>query len=379
MNRTTLRILLAVLVMTGLMLTASSCSGEKGETAPATEAAEVMATAAPQTTALQTTAATEPSKTLPPETQAPTTQPTETEPPEERFLLTFAGDCTLGCVPEAYYATVGFIKTVGDDYEYPFRNVIDYFENDEFSMVNLEGTLTKDGARQNKSFTFIGPPDYVNILTENSVEAVTVANNHTWDFGELGYKTTLETLDGAGVPYVRQNNTQIVTTQNGLTIGLYATVYYAMDTEDMVESVQGLKEQGVDLVVVAPHWGGEGFYTPDKSQTEYAYAAIGAGADIVYGAHPHVLQPVEEYNGGIIYYSLGNFVFGGNSNPEDYDTAIFQQEIIRDAEGNVRLGELKVIPCSVSSASSYNNYQPTPYEEGSEEYNRVLAKVGGNW
>ena len=379
MNRTTLRILLAVLVMTGLMLTASSCSGEKGETAPATEAAEVMATAAPQTTALQTTAATEPSKTLPPETQAPTTQPTETEPPEERFLLTFAGDCTLGCVPEAYYATVGFIKTVGDDYEYPFRNVIDYFENDEFSMVNLEGTLTKDGARQNKSFTFIGPPDYVNILTENSVEAVTVANNHTWDFGELGYKTTLETLDGAGVPYVRQNNTQIVTTQNGLTIGLYATVYYAMDTEDMVESVQGLKEQGVDLVVVAPHWGGEGFYTPDKSQTEYAYAAIDAGADIVYGAHPHVLQPVEEYNGGIIYYSLGNFVFGGNSNPEDYDTAIFQQEVIRDAEGNVRLGELKVIPCSVSSASSYNNYQPTPYEEGSEEYNRVLAKVGGNW
>ena len=337
-----------ILLLSLLLLMGCSSAPEDATSVPTAPATETL---------LPTMEATLPATTAP-VTEAPT------EPPEQRFLLTFVGDCTLGCTPEGYYAPVCFIKTVNGDYKYPFQNVLSYFENDEFTMVNLEGTLTKDGVRQQKSFTFLGPPDYVNILTENSVEAVTLANNHSWDFGEFGYITTKRTLDDAGIPYVETNDTAIFTTKNGLKIGVYGTVYYKMDMDDMLEGI------------FAPHWGAEGYYYANEIQTEFAHAAIDAGADIVYGSHPHVLQPIETYGDGIICYSLGNFCFGGNSNPDDYDTVIFQQEVLRDAEGNVRLGETILTPSCLSSTQGRNNYQPTPYEPGSEDWMRVLSKLG---
>jgi poly-gamma-glutamate synthesis protein (capsule biosynthesis protein) len=88
---------------------------------------------------------------------------------------------------------------------------------------------------------------------------------------------------------------------------------------------------------------------------------------------------MEEYNGGVIFYSLGNFCFGGNLQPTDLDSVLVQQEYIRDAEGNIRRGELTVVPMCISSAPPINNFQPTPYEEGSEEYQRVMDKLGGLW
>ena len=102
---------------------------------------------------------------------------------------------------------------------------------------------------------------------------------------------------------------------------------------------------------------------------------IDAGADIVWGSHPHVLQAMEEYNGGKIFYSLGNFSFGGNIYPDDYDSALIQQEIIRQPDGSICLGETIVVPVCVSSIPDRNNFQPTPYEEGSEGYQRVLEKL----
>lgn len=152
-------------------------------------------------------------------------------------------------------------------------------------------------------------------------------------------------------------------------------MYYKLDVADMTAKITALREQGVDLIIFAPHWGVEGTYHPTEEQKQVGHAAIDAGADIVFGSHPHVLQPIEEYGGGIIFYSLGNFSFGGNGAPKDYDTALVQQEVIRDAEGNVRLGQLTIVPASVSSVAGRNNFQPTPYEPGTEEYNRVLSKL----
>lgn len=278
--------------------------------------------AAPETTA-PTLPETQAAATQPTQTSQPETLPTETQPAEEHFLLTFAGDCTFGSNPTNYYAESGFIKTVGDDYAYPFANVIDYFAGDEFSMVNLEGPLCDEGNPMQKKHVFHGPTAYVNCLT----------------------------------------------------IGLYAAVYYKLDVADMTAKIAALREQGVDLIIFAPHWGVEGTYHPTEEQKQVGHAAIDAGADIVFGSHPHVLQPIEEYGGGIIFYSLGNFSFGGNGAPKDYDTALVQQEVIRDAEGKVRLGQLTVVPASVSSVAERNNFQPTPYEPGTEEYNRVLSKL----
>ena len=166
--------------------------------------------------------------------------------------------------------------------------------------------------------------------------------------------------------------------KNGLTIGLYGMVYYKLDVEDMTREIAALREAGCDLVIVAPHWGAEGSYHPTQEQIDVGHAAIDSGADIVWGSHPHVLQPIEEYGGGIIYYSLGNFVFGGNLYPKDLDSALLQQEIIRDEEG-VRLGQLTVVPVSVSSMETRNNFQPTPYGPGTEQYNRVMSKLDGSF
>ena len=110
-------------------------------------------------------------------------------------------------------------------------------------------------------------------------------------------------------------------------------------------------------------------------------------ADLIFGCHTHCLQPIEEYNGGIILYSMGEFSFGGSTSPTDRDTAIFQVTLKRDLDGSISVDGWKVIPCCVSSRpvyegytlDNYNDYCPTPYEEGSEDYNRVLSKLDGSY
>ena len=309
-------------------------------------------------------------------TEEPTAAPTETEPQEERFLLTFAGDCTFGSNPKNRYALYSFENTIGEDWSYPFANVLSYFERDDCTMVNLEGTLTETGHRIPKAFNFKGSPEYVNILTENSVEAVSLANNHTMDYGKEGYENTVATLNAAGIPFAQTNEATVFTTESGLTVGIYGTVYYSMDVEDMVAEITAMKEDGVDLIIFAPHWGAEDYYKPNNVQEDAAHAAIDAGALIVWGSHPHVLQPVETYNGGIIYYSMANFSFGGNLYPHDYDTVLIQQEVIRHPDRTVTLGETTIVPCSVTSEKGHNNFQPTPCEEGSVQYERVMKKLG---
>lgn len=318
---------------------------------------------------------------VPETTAAPTVEPTTvpTEPPAITMTFTFAGDCTLGSHTSHTHAGYGFLLTVGEDYAYPFANVRSWFENDDFSMVNLEGVLGDQGHPAGKRYAFRGPASYTNILTENSVEAVSLANNHTLDFGETGYAETKRILEEAGMPYVEQNSSTVITLENGVTVGIYGTVYNSIDKEAMLSGIAALKQQGTDIIIYAPHWGTEHSFDPTQEQMELGRAAIDAGANIVYGCHPHVLQPIEEYNGGVIYYSLGNFSFGGNIYPSDYDTAIIQQEIILEPDGTVTLGERTLVPCSLSSIEKRNNYQPTPYEEGSEEYSRVLSKLDGTY
>lgn len=324
---------------------------------------------APPTTAPATEPATEP-------TAAPTEAPTEPGP--EHFTLTFVGDCTLGSDTTHYNVKYSLIWTVGEDYDYPFRNVRQYFENDDLTMINLEGVFTDEGYPVGGMFSFRGPPAYTNILTGSSVEAVTLANNHAMDYGQKGYESTKSLLDASGIHYVERDGSKLFTTESGLTVGLYAALYL-VDEWDMKEEIQQLRDDGAEIVICAMHWGVEGSYRPQGQHETWARMAIDAGADIVYGHHPHVLQRIEEYNGGIIYYSLGNFCFGGNNYPQDLDTAILQQEVIRDLDGSISLGELTIIPASCSSLPVQNNFQPTPYEEGTKEYDRAMSKLDGTF
>ena len=325
------------------------------------------------------------------ETEAPTeeTQDSEVEvimpPPEaeeelkeERFTLTFLGDCTIGSQPIQFNVMYSILWFIGEDYTYPFKGVIDYIDDDDLTVINLEGTFCDPMPHSNATFTFRAPTNYVNVLTENSIEVASFANNHTMDYLQAGYDSTLATLEEAGIPYVEKDSSMILTTDSGLTVGFYALAFN-MDKADMQAEIAALRDEGAEVVVVSAHWGAEGSYRAAQSQIDMAYAAIDAGADIVYGHHPHVLQKIEQYKDGIIYYSLGNFVFGGHHWPQDLDSAVLQQEIIRSPEGEITLGELTIIPVSCSSLPAQNDFQPTPYEVDSDKYNRVLAKLDGTF
>ena len=127
------------------------------------------------------------------------------------------------------------------------------------------------------------------------------------------------------------------------------------------------------MVIVSFHWGTEKATYPDEIQKTLAHIAVDNGADIVVGHHPHVLQGIEEYNGKNIVYSLGNFCFGGNRNPLDKDTMIFQQTFTFENGELVQDNVKNIIPCSLSSVKEYNDYQPTILEGSESE--RVLQKI----
>ena len=340
----------------------------------------------PMVTTASTTGATTEATTTAPATEAtteattvPATEETTVpEPVPEHYYLSFAGDCTLGTLYQLYGVSSCFPGIVGENYEYPFAAVQEWFGTDDFTMVNLEGPLTNDGTPAEKTYCFRGDPALAQILPAGSVECVSLANNHSEDFGAVGYENTEKALEGVGVAYVGNGETIMVETERGLKIGILAVAFY-IDHEDMTEQIVSLKDQGAQIVIVSFHWGNEGYYSHTYDQQLYAYTAIDAGADIIFGHHPHVLQSIEEYNGGIIYYSLGNFAFGGNDCPKDFDTALISQEVIVDVDGTVSLGECKAIPCSISPLDNVNRFQPTPYEEGSERYDRVMEKLSGTY
>ncbi len=292
---------------------------------------------------------------------------------QKSITITCAGDCTLG-TDAAFGGITLPVEMVnrGNDYGYFLKNVKPYFENDDLTIVNLEGTLSDRGSREDKTFAFRGNPEYTKILTEGSVEAVTLANNHSRDYGEISFEDTKKYLDKAGVVWFENLNTNVIDVK-GVKVGLVGL--YALNGTaegNLPKSMEKVKEDGAEIIIVQIHWGIEGKNYPTAEQVSLAHAAIDLGADLVIGHHPHVLQGVERYRGKMIAYSLGNFCFGGNQNPRDKDTMIFRQTFTIK-EGEVDTTDYMVIPCSISSVSDRNNYQPTPAVGNEKE--RIAQKI----
>lgn len=337
--------------------------------------------------------ATPEAKAEPTSTPTPTPAPTPTPTPEptpEHFTISAIGDCTLtnhqnmGSSNPASYASV-----MGEDYAYPFHNTIRYFDSDELTIANLECTFSDTPLYSGTLFHFRAPTAYAQILTEGGVDFVNTANNHTADFGKQGIDDTCAALDACGVPYGLEGQAQIITTPNGLKVGIYCDYNgYYPKTENCVAAIQQLQEEGAEYIICMFHWGqDEVVYHPKQIQIELAHTCVDAGADLIYGSHSHCLQPFEEYNGAYILYSIGNWSFGGNTNPTDMDTAIFQVSVKRDLDGSVSNDGYTIIPCCVSSRPvlegffdyGYNDYCPTPYEEGTELYDRAMSKIMGTY
>jgi len=303
----------------------------------------------------------------------PTASLTTTEGTEKTTLVSFAGDCTLGSQRDTWSNTNSFITIVGKNYSYPFAKVKSIFSKDDMTLVNLEGVFTNYNVPASKQYTFRASPDKVNILVQGSIEAVNIANNHTMDYGQQGYDDTIAALDSKGIVYTGDGEITTYTTSSGVKIGMVG-YKFTHTSQTFAKNVQKLKDMGCDIIIFSMHWGAEGYYDPVDIQVQMAKAAIDAGADIVVGHHPHVLEKIDMYKGKYILYSMGNFCFGGNTNPTDKDTAIVQATFTTKG-GEVEDVELNVIPCSVSGSASYNNYQPVVLDDGSAAAKRVYSKL----
>lgn len=313
-------------------------------------------------------------------------------PVQSEIIITAAGDCTLGSDPRFAY-TGSFharMEEEGGNHGYFFENVAPIFRADSLTVVNFEGTLTEATERADKAYTFKGPAHYAKILTEGDIEAVSLANNHTYDFGEQGFADTKKALEAENIAYMYNDKTALFSVQSGREaalasgekqagetyIGLAAFAVWYDDGEvrnRIKTAISSLREAGADLVFVSCHWGMEGENFPVDYQKAIGRYAIDMGADGVFGHHPHVIQGIETYKGKEIVYSMGNFCFGGNHNPRDKDCYIYQ--LTYSAVDGVLTGQWKseIIPCRISSQSGYNDYKPTPLL--GEEKERVLGRM----
>lgn len=219
-----------------------------------------------------------------------------------------------------------------------FSGVEDLLRSADITFVNLETSVTDRGSRMpGKGIWFRTSPERLSLLKDAGIDIVSAANNHIMDYDEISLMDTLSNLDDAGIMHVGAGKDLLsarlgrIITVNGLKVGFLAysdfwdifwTVKYrrtfaaSADEPGMAPAIRAFMEEDIrrlkshsDFVIVSVHWGDEYMPHPNAYQVERAHAAIDAGADVVLGHHPHVLQPFESYKSGLIFYSLGNFVF----------------------------------------------------------------------
>lgn len=280
---------------------------------------------------------------------------------DRQVVATFLGDCTIGCTEAIRSASQGFVKTADrEGYGYFFRNVQPLLAGDDLTVANFEGVFKSDAkGKVKKEFNFRGLPAYAQILTMGSVEAVCLENNHAKDYGAEGKRATQEALEAEGIAYF-DSETLHVFEKDGVRIALIG-VYQWSGAEYMdrvMASIAGAKDAGANAVVAYIHAGGEYSAHHIQAQTDLAHRLIDAGADLVVGSHPHVIQGAEVYAGRLILYSLGNFVFGGNTRARALET-IIPRVVFSFADDGTYLGlSLLLYPANISGDSVINDYQP---------------------
>ena len=300
----------------------------------------------------------------------------ETKPQEPvEVVISLAGDCSFGKLSIHSYE-----NTFNDYFDrygagYFFQNVKSLFEADDLTLVNFEGVLTESKDLQEKEYNIKGRQEFIHVLTEGSVEAVSFGNNHRFDYGQQGMDDTIAAFHDINMVYAYDEHVGIYETESGIKIG-YVSINEVYDEEKvevfLEQGIAALKEE-CDLILTCCHWGEETHHYPEEYQVELGRKCIDWGADLVVGCHPHVLQGIDYYNGKYIIYSLGNFCFGGHKNPKDKNAMIVQATATVDANGPVGELQLKVIPCRISGKNDINDY--CPYIPEGERFDEIIGLV----
>ncbi len=191
-----------------------------------------------------------------------------------------------------------------------FEDVADLLRGD-IVFGNLESVISDKGSERDKRITFRAAPSMLDVLAAGNFTHLSVINNHSLDWGEEAWRDSFHRLSEQGyhlVGSLRRQQHPVYTTVKGLRCAFlaYDFVGSAYDITEHLHDIRDLEPH--DFLIISAHWGRE--YKPHtKRQTRVGRAFIDAGADVVIGHHPHWVQEVERYNGGLIFYSLGNFLF----------------------------------------------------------------------
>jgi hypothetical protein len=213
---------------------------------------------------------------------------------------------------------------------FPFLQVAPLWKYADLRFGNLESPITDKPRVAAAKFTLRGAPQAVEALNAAGIDGVSLANNHMMDFGPDGLLDTCRHLDAAGIPHVgagrnlEEATTPLIISRNGWRLGMLAycdvaqiSSLYAsnrsagvapLDFDRCLESIRRLRTE-VDWLVVHLHWGEEMSRLPSPGQRDDAARLVDAGADVILGHHPHVMQPIEQIHNSLVAYSLGDFLF----------------------------------------------------------------------
>jgi poly-gamma-glutamate synthesis protein (capsule biosynthesis protein) len=272
----------------------------------------------------------------------PAAPPASATAPVVEVVMTAAGDIRLD----------GAIATIArGDPGAPSRDVQKLLAAD-IVFANLETPITTRGSKTPKKFNFRARPEYLKIVRAAGVTVVNIANNHVWDYGAIGFNDTLKALElghwnyvGGGRDRARAEEVRLFKFE-GLTIGIVGLTSthpeeawagprkpgVAYSDFNRIDEIVRRAKKRCDVLVVSFHGGTELADDPNDIQKSVAHAAIAAGADIFLGHHPHVLQPVEIFQGKPIVYSLGNFLFVSPSpltRPETIARIVFDKSGVK--------------------------------------------------
>ena len=251
---------------------------------------------------------------------------------ERKKLPSVSPDVSLIVVGDVSYSRgVERIIKQKNDVDYPFKAISEYITNSDIAFANLESPLTEGNEMTLGSMLFRANPTTAYALKHAGIDIVSLANNHSMNFGTTGLIDTFTALRNAGIRYtgagenIKEAYEPVYIVKNGICFAFLAYVdsFIVPDSYEATITNSGIaimnsplvKERirkakhTADFVIVSMHAGTEYSNLANDMQKEFAHAAIDAGADLVIGQHPHVVQPIEKYKGKYIFYSLGNFVF----------------------------------------------------------------------
>lgn len=266
--------------------------------------------------------------------------------PEKPIELIFVGDVMLDRGIKYMVEKYG-----NNDFSFPFAKVADEIKNADLAMANLESQISDKGSNVGSIYSFRAPVEAIQGLIFSGIDIVSLANNHAFDYGSQALKDSLERLIDAGISPVGvgdeyQAFSPAIKTVNNTRLAFFAytdqmpvslqakgeSLGIAVINKDNLTKIKAdieLAKQLADIVVVSFHWGTEYAKEPGSEQVNLARDMIDAGADLIIGHHPHVVQKYEKYKDGYIFYSLGNFIFDQGFSDETLEGEI-AKVIIKD-------------------------------------------------